>query len=183
MLLKESRNNTRTVYILKCDIQKFFNSIDHDTLIGLLKKLVRDDRLMKLLTEVVRSFNSDDTTLFSGRGLPIGNLTSQLFANVYMNEFDQYMKHGLKVKHYARYTDDFVVVSNSKEYLLLLLPQISKFLNEELKLSMHPKKVEIRKYTEGIDFLGYVLFPHYTKVRKRTVRRISRRINEKIIRL
>ena len=135
---------------------------------------------MKLLTEVVRSFNGDNTTLFSGRGLPIGNLTSQLFANVYMNEFDQYMKHVLKVKHYARYTDDFVVVSNSKEYLLSLLPQISKFLDKELKLRMHPKKVEIRKYTEGIDFLGYVLFPHYTKVRKRTVRRISRKINEKI---
>ncbi len=87
----------------------------------------------------------------------------------------------LKVKHYARYTDDFVVVSESREYLLSLLPEISEFLNKELKLNIHPKKVEIRRYTEGVDFLGYVVFPHYTKVRKRTVRRISRRINEKTI--
>jgi RNA-directed DNA polymerase len=178
-LLKASKNNTKTVFILKCDIQKFFNSIDHDILIDILKKLVKDEKLMNLLIEVIRSFNGDNSTLFGGRGVPIGNLTSQLFANVYMNEFDQYMKHILKVKHYARYTDDFVVVSDSREYLALLLPKLSHFLSQELKLGIHPQKVEIRKYSDGIDFLGYVIFPHHTKVRKITVRRISRRLNEK----
>jgi RNA-directed DNA polymerase len=179
MLLKESRNNTRTVFILKCDIQKFFNSIDHDILIAILGKLVKDEKLIGLLIEVVRSFNGDRATLFGGRGLPIGNLTSQLFANVYMNEFDQHMKHVLKVKHYARYTDDFVVVSNNKAYLVSLLPQIKDFLNKNLKLTIHPNKVEIRKYSQGVDFLGYLLFPHHTKVRKRTIGRMSRRIKEK----
>lgn len=181
MLWKASKNNTRTVYVLKCDIQKFFDSIDHDILLSILKKLIKDEPLMNLLTEVIESFNGERSTLFGGRGVPIGNLTSQLFANVYMDKFDQYVKHVLKVKHYARYTDDFVVVSENRQYLLLLLPKLAVFLSEELKLGIHPKKVEIRKYSEGVDFLGYVIFPHYTKVRKRTVRRISRRLNEKAI--
>lgn len=170
MLWKVSKNNTRTAYILKCDIQKFFDSIDHDILLSILHKTIKDEQLMNLLTEVVESFTGEQSTLFERRGVPIGNLTSQLFANVYMDKFDQYVKHVLKVKHYARYTDDFVIVSESREYLLSLLPQLSDFLNKELKLNMHPNKVEIRKYSEGIDFLGYVIFPHYTKVRKRTVK-------------
>lgn len=181
MLWKASRNNTRTVFILKCDIQKFFDSIDHDILLSILRKTIKDEQLVNLLTEVVESFTGEQSTLFERRGVPIGNLTSQLFANVYMDKFDQYVKHIIKVKHYARYTDDFVVVSESREYLISLLPKLSLFLSKELRLCIHPKKVEIRKYSEGVDFLGYVVFPHYTKVRKRTVRRISRRISEKTI--
>ena len=181
MLWKASKNNTRTAFILKCDIQKFFDSINHDILLSILNKLIKDEQLMNLLTEVIESYSGNRSTLFERCGLPIGNLTSQLFANVYMDKFDQYVKHVLKVKHYARYTDDFVVVSESRECLLSLLPKLVEFLGKELNLKIHPKKVEIRRYTEGVDFLGYVVFPHYTKVRKRTIRRISRRIREKTV--
>ena len=112
--------------------------------------------------------------------MPIGNLTSQIFANIYMNEFDQFVRHELKVKYYARYTDDFVIISESKEYLEGLLPKLQKFLSEKLKLELHPNKITIRKYHEGIDFLGYVIFPYYKLLRAKTKRRILRNIRKKM---
>ncbi len=181
MLYKASKNNTRNVYILKCDIEKFFDSISHEILLSVLSSRIKDQELMNLLVEVVESFTSDRSTLFDRCGVPIGNLTSQLFANVYMDVFDQFIKHDLKVKYYARYTDDFVIVSESKEYLVQLLPQIRSFLKEKLKIQIHPKKITITKFGRGIDYLGYVLFPHFTLVRKRTQKRALRKINEKIL--
>ncbi len=181
MIAKASKNNTQTVYILKCDVEKFFDSVHHIILIDILRKRIRDKKLMDLLIEVIESFISDRSTLFDHVGLPIGNLTSQLFANIYMDKFDQYMKHELKVKYYARYTDDFVIVSENKEYLSNLKLDISKFLSESLRLTIHPKKITIRKYTHGIDFLGHVSFPHHVLIRKRTLERATRRINEKIV--
>jgi retron-type reverse transcriptase len=180
MLLKVSKNNTKTVYVLKCDVQKFFDSVDHDILIRILGERIKDAQLMNLLTEITDSFTGEQSNLFERRGIPIGNLTSQLFANVYMDKFDQHMKHILKVKYYARYTDDFVVISEDKEYLVSLITKISLFLSNELKLTLHPKKIEIRKYSQGVDFLGYVVFPHHTKVRKRTMKRAERKIREKV---
>ena len=102
MTAKASKNNTRTVYVLKCDVEKFFDSVHHIILIEILRQRIKDEKLMRLLIEVIESFTSDRSTLFDRVGLPIGNLTSQLFANIYMDKFDQYMKHQLKVKYYAR---------------------------------------------------------------------------------
>ena len=181
MLYKASKNNTRNVYILKCDIEKFFDSIHHDILLSILLLRIKDRELIDLLTKVIESFISDRSTLFDRCGVPIGNLTSQLFANVYMDVFDQFMKHELKVKYYARYTDDFVIVSESKEYLINLLPQIQSFLKERLRLNIHPKKITLTKSGCGIDYLGYVLFPHFTLVRKRTQKRALRKINDKML--
>ncbi len=89
-----------------------------------------------------------------------------------MNEFDQFMKHSLNVRYYTRYTDDFAIVADNPEYLKSLLPQIEKFLQEKLVLSLHPKKVTIRQLEHGIDFLGYIIFPHHRLVRIKTQRRI-----------
>lgn len=180
MLYKESRNNTRKVYILKCDIEKFFDSIDHKILLSILSLRIKDQELIGLLTEIIGSFTSSRSTLFNRCGVPIGNLTSQLFANIYMDVFDQFMKHELKVRYYSRYTDDFVIVSSNKEYLLNLLPQIHSFLKEKLKIQIHPNKISITKFSSGIDYLGYVLFPNFTLVRKHTQKRALRKINEKI---
>lgn len=113
--------------------------------------------------------------------MPIGNLTSQIFANIYMNEFDQFMKHDLKVKNYARYTDDFVIVSENINYLKSLLFPIKKFLRQKLKLELHPNKVTIRKFREGIDFLGYNILPNYKILRAKTKKRIIKRIREKVL--
>jgi retron-type reverse transcriptase len=180
MLRKESRNNTRQCFVLKCDVRKFFDSVDHDILLSILKRRIKDADTLWLLENIIESYLSERSDLFHRKGVPIGNLTSQLFANVYMNEFDQFMKHGLKVRHYARYTDDFVIVSSDVQYLESLIEPINAFLQEKLALDLHPQKVEIRSYGKGIDFLGYVLFPHHTLVRKRTKRRIFRRFEDLI---
>ena len=97
-----------------------------------------------------------------------------------MNVFDQYIKHDMKIKHYVRYTDDFVIISHDKVYLERLIQPINTFLNTELHVNLHPKKVEIRKYSHGIDFLGYVILPYCRLIRKRTLKRIIRKYKAKV---
>lgn len=128
---------------------------------------------MWLLENIVHSFSE-------GKGIPIGNLTSQLFANIYMSEFDTFAKQELKIRRYARYTDDFVIVSSDKEYLEKLLTPIQTFLRDQLALGLHPKKVILRKYQQGIDFLGYVMLPGHIAVRTKTRRRIFRKLKERV---
>lgn len=180
MIRKESRNYTKPCYALKCDVRKFFDSIDHEILLAILKKRIVDPDTMWLMDQIVRSFSAGQTTLFDRHCLPIGNLTSQLFANVYMNEFDQFAKQKLKIKHYARYTDDFVVISTNKKYLEDLLDPIQKFLSERLKITLHPKKISIRIVGRGLDYLGYVILPHYLLMRSKTKHRIFRKLKYRV---
>ncbi len=170
-----SRNNTRTCYILKCDIRKFFASIDHEILKDIFTKHLSDMDTRSLLENIIESFNTEGR---KNVGLPLGNLTSQLLVNVYMNEFDQYMKHVLKVKYYIRYADDFVVFSEDKSYLETILPQISEFLESKIKLSLHPDKVYIKTLASGVDFLGWVHFPHHRVLRTATKRRMMRNLKK-----
>jgi RNA-directed DNA polymerase len=111
--------------------------------------------------------------------VPIGNITSQIFANVYLNELDWFLKRKLRVKNYFRYADDFVVIHRNKKYLEEILPRIDDFLKSELGLELHPDKVFIRKFGQGIDFLGYTILPHYIVLRTKTKRRILRKIKQK----
>ena len=104
-----SRNHTRTCWILKCDIRKFFENIDHEILFRILRDYIPDGNILWLLGQIIDSFHSR-----SDVGLPLGNLTSQLFVNIYMNKFDQFVKHKLKIKYYIRYSDDFVIISEDK---------------------------------------------------------------------
>jgi RNA-directed DNA polymerase len=169
---KVSKNNTKTAWVLKCDIKKFFASIDHAKLLAMLSEYIPDKNILWLLESIIYSFDYQ----VAGRGLPLGNLTSQLFCNIYMNEFDQFVKHKLKAKFYIRYADDFVFLSDSKEELVFLIPHISSFLEQELKLSLHPGKVFIKTLASGADFLGWVHFPHHRVLRKTTGRRMFKRI-------
>lgn len=168
-----SRNDTRTVWALKCDIKSFFGSIDHDILKTLLAYRIYDERVLKLLRIIIDSFSSDP-----GKGLPLGNLTSQLFANIYLNELDQFVKMTLRAKCYVRYCDDFVILDSNKEVLLDYVQKIGAFLRENLKLDLHPRKVSIRKYHQGIDFLGFMCFPHFRILRTKTKRRMLRKLGE-----
>ena len=164
---KVSRNNTRTVWVLKCDIRKFFANIDHQILKDILAKFVGDQDVMWLLGQIIDSFDS---------GLPLGNLTSQLLVNIYMNEFDQFTKRELKAKYYIRYADDFIILSEDKFELEILLVKIGKFLHDKLKLELHPDKVYINTLASGIDFLGWVHFADHRILRKSTKRRIFRQM-------
>ena len=135
---------------------------------------------MWLMREIVESYSSSRSTIFEKKGLPIGNLTSQLFANVYMNEFDQFMKKILKVRNYVRYTDDFAIVSENSAYLEELLEPIAEFLDRKLALNLHPKKIAIRKFNRGIDFLGYIIFPQHRLLRTKTKRRIFSKLQNRV---
>ena len=166
---KESKNNNRILWVLKGDIRKFFANIDHQTLEDILKRNIQDEDILWLFDNVIDSFHP---------GLPLGNVTSQLLINVYMNEFDQFVKRNLKVKYYIRYADDFVILNTNKSYLNNLIPKLSAYLETELKLSLHPDKVYVKKLSSGIDFLGWVHFPHHRVLRTSTKRRIFRRLNQ-----
>jgi RNA-directed DNA polymerase len=165
---KVSRHNTTTAYILKGDIKKFFASIDQQILLSILKKQIIDQDIIWLIESVLVSFYS----LRHGIGLPLGNLTSQLFSNIYLHELDAFIKQELKIKYYIRYADDFVIMSGDKKYLLGLIPKIDEFLNNKLHLSLHEKKVYIKTYFSGLDFIGWVNFPSYRRLRTSTKRKI-----------
>jgi RNA-directed DNA polymerase len=172
---KVSQNNRRTCWILKCDIRKFFASVDQEILIKILAKHIADKNTLWLLGVVIKSFYS----AAPGKGLPLGNLTSQILANVYMNEFDQFVKHGLKHRHYIRYADDFVLMHTDRTALTDILPRIGHSLEEKLKLSLHPDKVFIKALASGVDFLGWVHFPHHRVLRTATKKRMFRNIKAK----
>lgn len=173
MAYKVSKNNTQTCWVLKCDIQKFFASIDQEILLTILQRYIPDPQLMRLLRSIIGSFSTAP-----GRGLPLGNLTSQLFVNIYMNEFDQFMKHRVKATHYLRYADDFVILSHNRTLLEDTVPTIRTFLNEQLGLTLHPRKVSIDSFASGIDFLGWVHFPHHMVLRTTARRRMMKRAVE-----
>jgi retron-type reverse transcriptase len=172
---KVSQNSTRTCWVLKCDIRKFFASIDHATLKSTLIRHIEDQNILSLLSNVINSFETPGTP---GVGLPLGNLTSQLLVNIYMNEFDQFVKHELMEKYYIRYADDFVFLSEDRRYLEDLLPHIDHFLSNRLKLLLHPNKVFIKTLSSGVDFLGWVHFPTHRVLRTATKKRMLRRLVE-----
>ncbi len=170
---KQSKNYSGSCWALKCDIRKFFHSIDHKILIELLSKRIADPKLMSLLREIVESFEYS-----SGKGMPLGNLTSQLFANVYLDPLDKFVKHKLKANYYLRYADDFMILSASQEVLQDYLVEIEKFLNEKLKLNLHPDKIAFRKLAWGLDFVGYVAHEKFTLPRKKTVERMFTKLEK-----
>ncbi len=165
----------KTLWVLKCDVRKFFASIDQVVLLHLLKERLADPDILWLFGQVMNSFSSAE----KGIGLPLGNLTSQLLVNIYMNEFDQFMKHTIRAKYYIRYADDFVVFSQDKEELKNVLVLVDAFLKLKLRLELHPDKVFIKTLASGVDFLGWVHFPDHRVLRTVTKRRMAKRIEEK----
>jgi retron-type reverse transcriptase len=172
---KVSESNSRTCWVLKCDVRKFFASIDQTVLIDIVRRHISDPDVIWLLERVVESFASTGP----GKGLPLGNLTSQLLVNVYMNEFDQFVKHQLKQKYYIRYADDFVIMDHDKVALMEVLPKVQSFLLDRLKLTLHPDKIVVQTATSGVDFLGWVHFYHHRVLRTTTKKRMFRNIQEK----
>lgn len=158
------------IYCLKCDISKYFDSVNHKILLKLIGKKIKCGKTMELMEKIVRSDNAE-----MGKGIPIGNLTSQLFANIYLNELDNFIKRELQARYYLRYMDDFLVLDYDKKKLRLMKEEIKKFVENKLSLKLHPKKATVSPVNEGIDFLGYVVFENYKLLRKSTVKRFIKR--------
>lgn len=171
---KVSVNHRKASFVLKCDIRKFFDSVDHEILLKLINRKVSDKNLIILIRQIIYSFE-----ILSGKGLPLGNVTSQLFANIYLNELDQFVKHKLEARYYIRYCDDFVILHQSNKVLLEWVEEIKKFCQEFLLLDLHERKTIIRKIHWGTDFLGYVVLPHRVVLRTRTKKRMLKMINDK----
>jgi len=172
---RAGRHYKDNCFVLKCDISKFFASIDHDILKHLIHRRISDSSALNLIDIIIDSYSKFENK----KGLPLGNLTSQLFANIYLDELDKFIKHRLKARFYLRYTDDFIIVNQDENYLKRLIPDINEFLRQDLKLDLHPEKVMIRKLRQGIDFLGYVALPHYRVLRTKTKRRMFKKLKGK----
>ncbi len=158
------------IFCLKCDIKKYFDSVDHTILLSLLSKQINNIRVMKVCEIIIRSVPF---------GIPIGNLTSQLFANIYLNELDQYIKRVLREKYYIRYMDDFIILGTDRKKLEHIKERIRSFLYTTLKLILHPNKSTVFSLMpNGIDFLGYRVFTHHIELRRSTVRRWKKKFKK-----
>ena len=171
-------------YYLKFDISKYFYRVDHAVLIKILARRIRDSDMLWLLDRIINSQtrkfglppgmspeNCTSEMWLSDVGMPIGNLTSQLFANVYLNELDQFVKHKLKAQKYLRYMDDGVILANSKMQLTEYLEQIQIFLSEKLRLCLN-NKTRIAPCDGGIEFVGYKIWPTHRILKRQTARRL-----------
>ena len=183
-----TQNYTKDCYILKLDIEGYFMAMDRTLLYERIKnhlinsnpKIHFDVNLVLYLLQIIifndptknciikgkkadwKGLPPTKSLFYSGnnKGFPIGNLTSQLFGNIYLNDFDHYIKYKLGIKYYGRYVDDFVIVHPNKEYLKSIIPLLSDYLQSHLSLKLHPKKIYLQHYTKGVKFLGVVVKPY-----------------------
>lgn len=192
----------RESYYLQMDIKSFFTSIDKQCLYSILARNIKNPEILWLSKVIIfhdpardipPQLNSPpklfrqlprDKSLFTvkrGRGLPIGNLTSQFFANMYLNELDCYIKHVLKVKRYVRYVDDWIIIGTSILELRVYERVITEFVESSLKLVIQTKKTVVGRVSDGIDFVGYIVRPHYILVRRRVVWQCRRAVESAMV--
>lgn len=175
-------------YFIKFDVSKYFYSIDQYKLFEIIKKKIKDEDLLILLKKIIFSHNEDKISAHiennnfkeQKKGIPIGNLLSQLFANIYLNELDYFIKHKMKIKNYVRYVDDFIIIEEKKENLEFLCNIVKLFLLKELFLKIENKKIQINKISFGVDFVGFVIFKNLVRVRTKNYRRFRKKLKEKI---
>ena len=168
--MKHLNQTWKEYYILKMDVRKYFQSINKNILYQLLKRKIQDRKLLWLLKEIIYS-NEGET------GLAIGNYTSQMFANIYLNEIDQYIKHKLHCKYYFRYLDDSIVFFKTKEEAKTVLEKIKKFLANQLELELN-EKTQIFKSKQGVNFCGYKINAYRLKIRNRGKQKLKKKIKK-----
>ncbi len=175
-LVKNNYNkNNITGYALKADIRHYFQTVDHEVLLYIIKRKIKDENVIWLIKQILNNFDAE----IKGKGMPLGNLTSQFFANVYLNKLDYFVKHKLKAKYYIRYVDDFVILHSNKEILEEYKEKINIYL-KALKLELHPDKSKIIPLKNGITFLGYRIFYHHKLLRKSNLRKFKREFNKRL---
>lgn len=169
--MRKMEYKNKNYYVLKCDIKKYFYNIDRKILYNILKKRIRDKKLLNL-TKIILSDEDEEE-----KGIPIGNYTSQFFANIYLNELDKFIKYDLRIKYYIRYMDDFVLLLDDKEECKKNLEHIKEFLNKNLNLELNSKTRYFPGY-QGISFCGYRVFSTHILVRGSNKNRMKRKINK-----
>lgn len=173
-------------WVVKVDVRKYFFTIDHEILLRQMRRLYRDPRLDDLLVSLVGGYDAGPEYAFGPnlafeadrcrpRGLPIGNLTSQLFANHYLNPVDRFVKESLGVRRYVRYMDDLVLVAPDRATARDWLEEVGGAL-EELRLTPHPRKSQIHPVRNGVRFLGFRVYPHHRRILRENLQRFSRRM-------
>jgi retron-type reverse transcriptase len=169
---KNFRKNKEKCLAMKCDIRKYFENIQHQILLKILGKVILDKKVLDLLRIVVESFHKE-----TGKGVPLGNITSQVFANIYLHELDKFVAKELGIKSYIRYNDDFIVLGNDKKKLFADIQKIKIFLQEKLALELPEEKTTFRKLGWGIDFCGCIVLPNAVLLRNKTKTRMFVKIN------
>jgi retron-type reverse transcriptase len=166
---KVTNNLHSEAFCLKADIKHYFHEVDNEVLLKILNKKIQDEKTVWLIKRVLANGASKSS---SNKGMPLGNLTSQFFANVYLNELDQFVKHQLRAKYYIRYVDDFVILHPSKKQLESWKMKIEGFLITELRLELHQQKSKVISLSKGVDFVGFRNFYHFRLLRKINIRSI-----------
>jgi hypothetical protein len=205
ILKQVSQNFSRPAYYLQVDISAFFMSLKKNVLFDLINYHLKNPELLWLIKQIIfhdptkNFYQKGNPALFhlipphkslfrvpKNQGLPIGNLTSQFFANVYLNELDQFAKHQLKIKYYLRYVDDLLLLHNDSKQLKIWGWQLNQFLKEKLKLKLHPQKTTFQSIHKGINFVGFIVYSNHTLIRNRTVKKLKNKLwlfNKKILSL
>jgi len=158
-------------YVFKADIKKFFDSVDQEKLIEIIKRKIKDKRMIWLVTQILKNFDNKKI------GMPLGNMTSQFFANVYLNDLDYFVKKRLGMKYYLRYVDDFIILHENKKVLEDCRKKIEKYL-KNLRLELHKDKSKIFSMYKGVNFLGFKIFYFHKLARKRNVKQFEKRIEQ-----
>lgn len=164
----------KTGFIFKADIKHYFQEVDQSILLDIIKQKIKDKKIINLIKTILKNHK----TKIKDKGMPLGNLTSQFFANVYLNELDYFIKHKLKIKYYIRYVDDFVIFCKKKIMLMYYKNKISNFLKIHLKIELHPEKSKIFPIKKGATFLGFRIFYYHKLLKKSNRKRILERIKE-----
>ncbi|MBR4741488.1 MAG: group II intron reverse transcriptase domain-containing protein, partial [Desulfovibrio sp.] len=173
-MLRSARNIWNgKVYVLKADISKYFPSIDHDILFSIISRTIGDKRILNVIKRLINNCSC----ITSRKGLPLGALTSQLFANTYLDVLDHFIKDDISIHYYVRYMDDFIVLHSDKDKLWKILDAIRDFLTIELQLTINPK-TNIFPASHGVDFAGYRHWADHTLPRKRNLKRAAKRFTK-----
>lgn len=169
-MMKHCKRIWDNYYIIKMDVSKYFQNIDKEILLNILKRSIKDKKVMNLINKIIYS-NS------KAKSIPIGNYTSQMFANIYGNEADRYIKTVLKVKYYSRYMDDSIILIKTKKEAIETLEKIRIFLKEELKLELN-NKTQIFKSSQGVNYCGYKINEYRLKIREKGKRKLKKKVKE-----
>lgn len=168
------KNNFGNCYSMKCDARKYFDNIDHCILFDILCAKVKNEQIRLILLEVINSFHTT-----SGKGVPLGNVTSQIFANIYLNELDQFVLKNLKICYYIRYNDDFIFLDSDPKRVCDVAKKAVIFVQKRLLLEIPKEKIVFRKLKWGIDFCGYVILLNGIILRPKAKKRMMIKLSEK----